>query len=136
MYSGPIPGKIWKHWKHFCKPLLTNHLPTCRNGNNLETPRTKRKHPTYPLTPTTTNATIAINFPTESKSVKRRSCQRPVSQRNPHGIGIDTCISYSGISDSGDADRNQYDEKIKTLSLLHDFEAQRPDGIRTRQPCL
>src|ERR1017187_6769603 len=44
--------------------------------------------------------------------------------------------SHSGINDSGDADRNQYDEKIKTLSLLHDFEAQRPDGIRTRQPCL
>src|ERR1035441_10612894 len=27
MYSGPIPGNIWKQWKHFRKPMLTNHLP-------------------------------------------------------------------------------------------------------------
>ena len=32
----------------------------------------------------TTKATVAINFPTESKSVKRRSCQRPVSHGMTH----------------------------------------------------
>jgi hypothetical protein len=41
------------------------------------------------------NATIAIDFPTESKSVKRRSSERPLSARMTHGIGIDTCISHS-----------------------------------------
>ena len=32
----------------------------------------------------TTNATIAINFPTESKSVKRRSSERSLSHRAAH----------------------------------------------------
>ena len=43
----------------------------------------------------TTNATIAIKFPTESKSVKRRSRRRPLSHGMTHRIGIDTCISHA-----------------------------------------
>jgi hypothetical protein len=38
----------------------------------LETPETKWKHPTYPADADTTNAITAMNFPTESKFVKRR----------------------------------------------------------------
>ena len=48
----------------------------------------------------TTNATIAINFPTESKSVKRRSSERSLSARMRHGIGIDTFVSHPGIRGS------------------------------------
>jgi hypothetical protein len=41
-----------------------------------------------------TNATIAITFPTESKSVKRRSRQRPRSHRMTRRFRIDTCMPF------------------------------------------
>lgn len=47
-----------------------------------------------------TNATIPINVPTESKSVKRRSRERSQSARMRHRIGIDTCMSHPGIRDA------------------------------------
>jgi hypothetical protein len=40
------------------------------------------------------NATIAMNLPTESKSVKRRSSERSLSARMRHGMGIDTCMPF------------------------------------------
>lgn len=94
MYAKKIPCKIWKHWKHFCKSLLTNHLPVFEM-------ETIWKHldqmETLDLRSDTnaTKASVAMNRPTGSKSVKRRSVAGP--RKVPglaHRIGIHTCISH------------------------------------------
>jgi len=46
----------------------------------------------------TTNATIAMKFPTELKYVKGR--QRPLGHRMTHRRRIDTCMSHPGIRDA------------------------------------
>src|ERR1017187_6857457 len=87
-----------------------------------------------------TKATSDMNLPTESKSVKRRSSERSLSHRAAHHrsshrlrIHTSTAIPVSVLPDRW---QEQENEQTNTFPLLHDFEAQRPDGIRTRQPCL
>jgi hypothetical protein len=100
MYAGKIPCKIWKHWKHFRKSLLTNHLPVLemetiwKHLDQMETSD-------LPSDAETANATIAMTYPTDSNSVERRSLAGP--RKVPglaHRIGIHTCSSHSGIVDA------------------------------------
>ena len=83
-----------------------------------------------------TNATSAIDFPTESKSVKRRSSQRSLSARMTHRIGIDTCISHPGISDAAEGWREQKNDQTNTFPLCNDPTSQQPDAVRSREPGL
>ena len=105
MCSGPFPGNIWKHWKRFRKPLLPNHLPF-RKWKQFGNLADQMETSDLPSDTNATNATVAMNCLTESKSVKRRSRRRPVSHGTTHRISIDTCISHSGIVDAGFDGRN------------------------------
>ena len=75
-----------------------------------------------------TKATIDMNCLTESKSVKRRSCQPLRSHRVKHRLRIHTGISHSRYRLRRVRWQEQNDEQNENLSVLHDLEAHRPNG--------